>query len=94
MKGFTQFSLAALATYASAFSVDLNKRESPLTIDLTSSGNTEVKVSVTNNGESSLNLLSKGTFLDEDLPVERVSVFSKKGSKYTASPFLPSTSFS
>ncbi|PVI05217.1 neutral protease 2-like protein [Periconia macrospinosa] len=71
---------AALATYASALTLQPNK-QSPLTIDIKKSGNTEVKVSVTNNGPETLNLLSKGTFLDEDLPVERVSVFSNKGSK-------------
>lgn len=73
------FVLAALATYASALTLQPNK-QSPLTIDLKKSGNTEVKVSVTNNGPETLNLLSKGTFLDEQLPVEKVSVFSKKGS--------------
>ena len=81
MKGFTQLTLAALATYVSAASVDLNKRESPLSVVLSPSGNTEVKVAVTNNGEKSLNLLSKGTFLDEENPVEKVSVFSTSGSK-------------
>jgi deuterolysin len=82
MKGFTQFTLAALATYVSAVSVDLNKRESPLSVVLSAAGNTEVKVAVTNNGDKTLNLLSKGTFLDEENPVEKVSVFSTSGSKF------------
>ncbi|KAF2643975.1 hypothetical protein P280DRAFT_514950 [Massarina eburnea CBS 473.64] len=85
MKGFTQLSLAALVTFASAFSVNLNKRESPLSIELSSSGNTEVKVAITNNGNRTLNFLSKGTFLDEENPVEKVSVFSNGGS--TKVPF-------
>lgn len=83
MKGFTQFTLAALVAYSSAVSVDLNKRDSPLNIVLKASGNTEVKVAVTNQGNRTLNLLSKGTFLDEANPVEKVSVFSNKGSKFS-----------
>ena len=83
MKGVTQFTLAALATYVSAASVDLNKRASPLDVVITASGNTEVKVAVTNNGDKTLNLLSKGTFLDEENPVEKVSVFSTSGGKFT-----------
>jgi deuterolysin len=82
MKGFAQLSLAALATYVSAISVDLNKRESPLSVVLSASGNTEVKVAVTNNGDRTLNLLSKGTFLDEENPVEKVSIYSTSGSKF------------
>jgi archaellum component FlaF (FlaF/FlaG flagellin family) len=79
MKGFTQLSLAALAAYASATAI--NKRESPLSVVLTTSGNSEVKVAVTNNGDKTLNLLSKGTFLDEVNPVEKVSMYSAGGSK-------------
>ncbi|KAF2686647.1 hypothetical protein K458DRAFT_362847 [Lentithecium fluviatile CBS 122367] len=85
MKVFAQLSLAALAAYVSAVSVDLNKRESPLSVILSASGNTEVKVAVTNNGDKALNLLSKGTFLDEANPVEKVSVYSSSGS--TKIPF-------
>ncbi|KAF1965204.1 hypothetical protein BU23DRAFT_628904 [Bimuria novae-zelandiae CBS 107.79] len=81
MKGFTHFTVAALAASVSAVSVDLTKRESPLSIVLTASGNTEVKVAVTNNGARTVNLLSKGTFLDEANPVEKVSVYSNGGSK-------------
>lgn len=82
MKSFTHFTLAALVASATAYSVNLKKRESPLSIVLTKSGNTEVKVAVTNNGNKTLNLLSKGTFLDEVSPVEKVSVFSNSGSEY------------
>ncbi|KAJ8119130.1 hypothetical protein OPT61_g17 [Boeremia exigua] len=76
-----QLSVAALAAIASAASVDVNKRDTPLSIKLESVGNSEVKIAVTNNGEKALNLLSKGTFLDEVAPVEKVQVYSAAGSK-------------
>ncbi|KAF2867702.1 neutral protease 2-like protein [Massariosphaeria phaeospora] len=85
MKGFTQLSLAALASYASATAINAHKRDTPLSVVITASGNSEVKVAVTNNGESALNLLSTGTFLDEVNPVEKVTVYSKSGS--TQVPF-------
>ncbi|KAH6625462.1 Deuterolysin metalloprotease family-domain-containing protein [Boeremia exigua] len=75
-----QLSVAALAAVASAASVDVNKRATPLSIKLESVGNSEVKIAVTNNGEKVLNLLSKGTFLDEVAPVEKVQVYSAAGS--------------
>lgn len=80
-----QLSVAALAAVASAASVDVNKRDTPLSIKLESVGNSEVKIAVTNNGEKALNLLSKGTFLDEVAPVEKVQVYSAAGS--TKIPF-------
>ncbi|KAF2133668.1 neutral protease 2-like protein [Dothidotthia symphoricarpi CBS 119687] len=80
MKFISQLSVAALASYASAASVDVNKRETPLSVQLTAAGNSAVKVTLTNSGEKNLNLLSKGTFLDEQLPVEKVSVYSAGGS--------------
>lgn len=76
-----QLSVAALAAVASAASVDVNKRDTPLSIKLESVGNSEVKIAVTNNGEKALNLLSKGTFLDEVAPVEKVQVYSAGGCK-------------
>jgi deuterolysin len=82
MKTFAQLSVAALASYATAASVDINKRETPLSVQLTATGNSEVKIAVTNNGEKTLNLLSKGTFLDEKTPVEKVSIYSAGGSTY------------
>lgn len=81
MKGFTQLSLAAFVAYASATAISVEKSDSPLSVVLTASGNTEVKVAVTNKGDKSLNLLSKGTFLDEVRPVEKVTVYSSAGSK-------------
>ncbi|KAF2475196.1 uncharacterized protein BDR25DRAFT_382046 [Lindgomyces ingoldianus] len=85
MKGFSQLSFAALAAYASATAIDVNKRETPLSVVLTASGNSEVKVAVTNNGDTTLNLLSKGTFLDEVNPVQKVQMYSAAGS--TEVPF-------
>lgn len=81
MKGFAQLSLAVLASYASATAVNVNKRDSPLSVVLSAAGNSEVKVAVTNNGDKALNLLSKGTFLDEANPVEKVTMYSAGGSK-------------
>lgn len=81
MKVFSQLTVAALASYATAASVDVNKRETPLSVKLAASGNSEVKVTLTNNGEKTLNLLSKGTFLDEENPVEKVTMYSAGGSK-------------
>jgi len=43
-------------------------------------------VAVTNNGDKPVNLLSKGTFLDEVNPVEKVTMYSAAGSKYR--PFV------
>jgi hypothetical protein len=86
MKGFTQLSLAALVAYASASAINVDKRDSPLKVVLTASGNSEVKVAVTNNGDKAVNLLSKGTFLDEVNPVEKVTMYAAAGSKH--SPFI------
>lgn len=85
MKAFTQLSVAALASYATAASVDVFKRDTPLTVKLAATGNSEVKVTLVNNGEKTLNLLSKGTFLDEVNPVEKVTMYSAGGS--TKVPF-------
>jgi hypothetical protein len=87
MKTFAQLSVAALASYATAASVDVNKRETPLSVQLTATGNSEVKIAVTNNGDKTLNLLSKGTFLDEKTPVEKVSIYSAGGSMYHCDQF-------
>ncbi|KAF1945944.1 neutral protease 2-like protein [Clathrospora elynae] len=76
MKFTSQLAVAALASYATAASVDVNKRDTPLSVELTAAGNSQVKVTVKNNGAKALNLLSKGTFLDEQLPVEKVQMFA------------------
>jgi deuterolysin len=80
MKVFGQITVAALASYATAASVDVFKRETPLSVQLAATGNSEVKVTLTNNGDKTLNLLSKGTFLDEVNPVEKVTLYSAGGS--------------
>ncbi|KAH7068105.1 neutral protease 2-like protein [Paraphoma chrysanthemicola] len=85
MKVFGQITVAALASYATAASVDVFKRETPLSVQLAATGNSEVKVTLTNNGDKTLNLLSKGTFLDEVNPVEKVTLYSAGGS--TKVPF-------
>ena len=74
MKGL--FSLAAVVALTSATAINVNKRDSPLKVELTATGNSEVKVAVTNTGDKALNLLSKGTFLDEELPVEKVKMYT------------------
>ncbi|RYP82546.1 hypothetical protein DL769_001652 [Monosporascus sp. CRB-8-3] len=72
MKVLTGVSI--LASLASAVSVDLGKRDSPLDVKLEMVGNTAVKASITNNGETDLKLFKTGSFLDE-APVEKVDVF-------------------
>lgn len=68
------FSVAALASLASAFSDALSKRDSPLSVALEVTGNTEVKAVITNTGSEDLKLFKTGTFLDDAL-VEKVEVF-------------------
>ncbi|KAF2201022.1 neutral protease 2-like protein [Delitschia confertaspora ATCC 74209] len=69
-------SIAALVALASATAINVDKRDSPLSVKLEAAGNSEVKVTVTNTGAKALNLLAKGTFLDEENPVQKVKVFS------------------
>jgi deuterolysin len=82
MKSFIQLTLAAMVACVSATAINVNKRASPLSVVLTASGNSEVKVAVTNNGEETLNLLSTGTFLDEVNPVEKVAMYAADGELY------------
>ncbi|EGY16866.1 Neutral protease 2 like protein [Verticillium longisporum] len=70
--------LLYLATLASAASVDLSKRDSPLDIKIEKVGNTVIKASITNTGASDLKVLKTGSILDE-LEVEKSEIFS--GSK-------------
>ncbi|OCL12412.1 putative neutral protease 2 precursor [Glonium stellatum] len=76
MRPLTQLLLAIFVTLVGSTAIDTNKRASPLAVSLTTSGNTEVKVAITNKGATALNLLSKGTILDESAPVEKVQIFS------------------
>lgn len=64
-----------LASLASAASVDLAKRESPLDLTLELVGNTGVRASVTNSGSEPLRVLKTGSILD-NLEVEKTEVFS------------------
>ncbi|EKG20509.1 Peptidase M35 deuterolysin [Macrophomina phaseolina MS6] len=75
MKFFTGLSIAALASAASAVSLNLNKRDTPLDVKLEMVGNTEVKATVTNNGESAIKLFKTGSFLDT-AAVEKVEIYS------------------
>ncbi len=79
MKFLTQLSIASLASLVAGHAFSLEKRDSPLKVELTATGNTKVNVALTNTGANAVNLLNKGTLLDENLPVERVRMFS--GSK-------------
>ncbi|KAM0323742.1 hypothetical protein ACHAQA_008679 [Verticillium albo-atrum] len=67
--------LSVLASLASAASVDLTKRDTPLEVKLEESGNSGVKAYLTNNGAEAVKLFTTGTFLDEKA-VEKVEVFS------------------
>jgi deuterolysin len=89
MKISSQLAVAALASYATAASVDVHKRETPLSVQLAATGNSEIKVKLTNNGEKTLNLLRTGTLLDEQLPVEKVQMYGTGGSKFATPLFIP-----
>lgn len=72
-------SLAALASLVHGFSEALSARDTPLSVTLEVTGNTDVKAVITNNGSDDLKLFKTGTFLD-DSHVEKVEVF-KAGEK-------------
>ena len=82
MRVSSQLLVAALASYATAASFNVFKRETPLAVKLTAAGNSEVKATVTNTGGKTVSLLKKGTFLDDEMPVEKVSVYSTEGGKF------------
>ncbi|KAF2786217.1 metallo proteinase [Melanomma pulvis-pyrius CBS 109.77] len=67
-------SIATLVSLASAVSIDLAKRESPLDVKLEMTGNTAVKAFITNTGSTDLKVFKTGTFL-KDTPVEKLKVF-------------------
>ncbi|KAF2712584.1 deuterolysin metalloprotease [Pleomassaria siparia CBS 279.74] len=67
-------SLATLTKLASALSIDLAKRESPLNVTIEMIGNTAVKAYITNVGSTDLKIFKTGTFLN-DAPVEKLKVF-------------------
>ena len=58
-------SVSALVAVASAASVNLNKRASPLTLTLSHVDGAVVKADLTNTGSTGYNLLFSGTILDD-----------------------------
>ncbi|KAL1796060.1 hypothetical protein ACET3X_006284 [Alternaria dauci] len=83
MKLFTNKLIAVLAflSYTIAASVNMLQTEGPLNVQLAASGDTVVKMTITNIGDTTLNLLSTGTLLDETLPVKRITLYSNSSSK-------------
>lgn len=79
----------ALSSYTIAASVNLFQTEDSLNVQLTALENTVVKVVITNTGDTTLNLLSTGTLLDDTLPVERVTLYSNSGCKRQVHFSLP-----
>ena len=71
----TVSALAALVATVSATAIDLEKRDSPLSVSLTQVEDSKVKVALTNNDEASYKVFYKGTFLDE-APTDKLSVSS------------------
>ena len=66
-------SLASVASICTASAI--HKHAHGLGVKLTSEGNTLVKAAITNTGQTALNLLNKGTFLDS-AAIEKVTVHS------------------
>jgi Deuterolysin metalloprotease (M35) family len=75
MRFASQFAIATLAALVSSKAIKLDKRAPALDVKLSAQGNTLVKAVVTNTGSSAVNLLNKGTFLD-NAAVEKVTVSS------------------
>jgi len=80
--------LAALVTSTGAAALPFNRFTSPLEVSLTALGNTQVKVTITNNANRTLNLLRHGTIFDENMPIEKVKVYAN-GSKWPLCFRLP-----
>ncbi|KAF9631833.1 Peptidase M35 deuterolysin [Lasiodiplodia theobromae] len=72
---FLAGSLLALATVVSGTAVNLNKRDTPLDVKLEMVGNSEVKATLTNNGDAALKLFKVGSILDKTA-VEKAEVNS------------------
>jgi deuterolysin len=71
----TLSALAAILATASATALDLEKRDSPLSVSLAQVEDSKVKVALTNNDATSYKLFYKGTFLDH-APTDKLSVTS------------------
>ncbi|KAI9709513.1 MAG: hypothetical protein M1820_003273 [Bogoriella megaspora] len=72
MKTFTSISLATLAATAASASV-IHRRIPGLELSLEAADNTLIKATLTNTGSEAVNLLNKGTFLD-NAHVQKVAV--------------------
>ncbi|KAB5513151.1 Deuterolysin metalloprotease family-domain-containing protein [Coniochaeta sp. 2T2.1] len=68
-------SLGVFASVASAVSVDLSKRDSPLDVKIQMVDNSIVEATITNTGTETLRLFKTGTILDS-AAVEKTEVFS------------------
>jgi deuterolysin len=71
----TLSALAALVATATSTAIDLERRNSPLSVSLTQIEDSKVKVALTNNDETSYKMFYKGTFLDH-APTDKLSVSS------------------
>lgn len=60
---------------------DIEDQKSPLGVKLAAVSNTKVKITLSNNGKTALNLLSLGTVLDDKNPVKTLTVYPTGGSK-------------
>lgn len=67
--------LSVFASLASAVSVDLGKRDSPLDVKIQMVDNSIVQAAITNTGRETLRLLKTGTILDS-AAVEKTEIFS------------------
>ncbi|KAI0420338.1 neutral protease [Xylaria grammica] len=69
--------VSALATVASAATINVGKSASPLDVKITMVGNTGVKASITNTGSEDLKVFKTGSFFDNS-PTEKVKVTQGK----------------
>ncbi|KAI5863803.1 Deuterolysin metalloprotease family-domain-containing protein [Durotheca rogersii] len=72
MKSSAAISLFAFV--ASALSINVAKRDSPLDVKLEMVGNTAVKASITNTGATDLKIFKTGTLLDNS-PTEKIDIY-------------------
>ncbi|KLU90446.1 metallo-endopeptidase [Magnaporthiopsis poae ATCC 64411] len=72
--------LASLISLASGVAVDLAQRPSPLSVAIEVVGNSEIKATVTNSGDSDLKLLKTGSILDSQA-VEKTEIMGSGSSK-------------
>lgn len=60
------------------------KYDSTLSVNIAAASNSKVKVTVVNNGKKTLNLFQPGTVLDDQSPVQKVSMSFAENGKYRA----------